>query len=168
MSLLSGKIERHITGLLYDLRFNLLDENFKETPKRVARFFEEFTHRPEPSLKAFDSSCLDVVSLEGYETWGLCPHHLLPVKYTVRIDYVPNGKVFGISKLPRIVDYLLRTLPLQEDLPKLVVDYLKEKLNPKHVFCSVEGTHLCMTMRGVKAKDVILKTSATWFREVIR
>jgi GTP cyclohydrolase I len=81
----------------------------------------------------------------------------------VRVDYTPNGRVFGISKLPRIVDYLLHSLPLQEDLPKLVVQYIQQKLNPAAIYCQVEGMHLCMVMRGVKAHSCTLRTSASWF-----
>ena len=152
--------------LLRDLGFDLHNENFRETPARVGRFWKEFIDRPEPNLKTFDSKCLNIVSLQGYETWGLCPHHLLPVKYTAHISYTPKGKVFGISKLPRIFDYILRTLPLQEDIPHLVVDFIKEKLQPSHVSCQVKGMHLCMVMRGVKAKDCTLLTSADWWEDL--
>jgi GTP cyclohydrolase I len=145
-------------NLLYLLGLNRGHENFRETPMRVARFWNEFLNREEPDIKVFPSDSTELIKLNGYETWGLCPHHLLPVKYKVDVAYIPKGKVFGISKLPRIVDYLLRTLPLQEDLPKLVVDYIYDKIDIEYAECFVEGMHLCMIMRGIKAKDVTLTT----------
>ena len=150
-----------IIFLLDELGLDLKDEAFRETPERVARFWQEFRDREAPKIKVFPSSCNTEIRLNEYQTWGLCPHHLLPVHYTVSISYVPDGKVFGISKLPRIVDYMLRTLPLQEDLPSMIIDYLFEQLDVLTASCSVTGMHLCMTMRGVKAKDCTLTTYAS-------
>jgi GTP cyclohydrolase I len=154
-----SNLECLFEGLLSELGFDLENENFSGTPERVARFWLEFTQRTPPEIKTFPSDSLEIVRLNNYETWGLCPHHLLPVRYQVSICYQPNGQVFGISKLPRIVDYLLRTMPLQEDIPRLVVKYLQQTLSVRYAECSVEGLHLCMTMRGVKAKDCTLTTT---------
>lgn len=151
--------------LMEALHLNQEDPGFIDTPDRVARFWSEFVDREPPEIKVFPSSSTDLVRLDGYTTWGLCPHHLLPVRYTISVSYIPNGKVFGISKLPRIVNYVLRALPLQEDLPKMVVNYLHSCLNVKEARCQVTGLHLCMVMRGVRAGDCQLTTFAELKRE---
>ena len=152
------KLRNLTEQLLDELGLDRANESFRETPRRVSAFWREFVNREEPKITVFPSDSTELIKLNEYETWGLCGHHLLPVKYLVDVAYIPNGKVFGISKLPRIVDYLLRTLPLQEDLPKLVVDYLHYALDVKYAECSVEGMHLCMVIRGVKAKNCTLTT----------
>lgn len=145
----------------------LSGENFDDTPLRVAKFWSEFLRPEEPPTKTFPcTNPFESVTLSNYVTWGMCPHHLLPVKYTVSISYMPTERVVGISKLPRVVDYLKKHLPLQEDFPKLVVDFLWEILSPEYVECTITGMHLCMVMRGVKApEDCSLTTTAKKWRE---
>jgi GTP cyclohydrolase I len=143
---------------------NLKGPDFDDTPERVTRFWLEFLNPEPPKIKAFPSEATDYVKLNGYQTWGMCPHHLLPVRYTVSISYIPNGQVFGISKLPRVVDYTLSKLPLQEDLPRLIIEYLKEHLDITSATCTVKGLHLCMVMRGIKARDCTLTTSHSYTR----
>ena len=145
--------------MLSTLGFDIVDPGFIDTPHRVASFWLEFTQRSEPEIRTFPSNSTSLVRLENYETWGLCPHHLLPVKYSIDICYTPCGTVFGISKLPRIADYCLRTLPLQEDLPKQIVEFITSKLDVNYAQCTVRGMHLCMVMRGVRARDCELTTS---------
>jgi GTP cyclohydrolase I len=161
----TAKIKTTIEILLEELGIDQTQPGFIETPWRVAKFWKEFIDREPPVIKTFPSASTDLIQLNRYTTWGLCPHHLLPVRYQVSVSYVPREKVFGISKLPRIVDYLLKDLPLQEDLPRMVVNYLHGCLDVCEAHCVVEGLHLCMTMRGVKAKDCTLTTTASLRRE---
>lgn len=125
----------------------------EDTPRRVSEFWEGFLNQSPPRIMVEPRGNMEEVRLDNYTTWGMCPHHLLPVRYTVSITYSPNKTVVGISKLPRIVDYKLRLLPLQEDLPGLVCDFIMAKIKPNWVECTVQGMHLCMIMRGVKAND---------------
>ena len=156
------QLEPLIEELLTNLGFNVNEAGFLDTPFRVAEFYRSFVLRNEPKIHLFPSTSEGAVELCGYETWGLCPHHLLPVKYIINISYTPNGQVFGISKLPRIADFVLRNLPLQEDLPRLIVEFIKNKLDVRSCSCSVCGMHLCMIMRGVRAHDCTLTTSHTY------
>lgn len=158
-------ISNDIGFLLDHLKLDRRDPNFEDTPRRVAAFWKEFRDRKSPEIRVFPSYASEIIRLDDYETWGLCGHHLLPVRYNVSISYIPDGRVFGISKLPRIVDYLLKDLPLQEDLPRMIVNYIHGTLNVKYAECSVTGLHLCMTMRGVKAKDCNLTTTARLKKE---
>lgn len=145
--------------------YNLGGDGFHDTPERVARFWEEFIHRPKPQLKDFETPekyIHEPIRLTNFECWGLCPHHLLPVHYKVSVEYIPRkgGRVLGISKLPRLIDYCLRGLPLQEDLPHIICDEIMSRIKPTYVACQVTGMHLCMVMRGVKAPGTELTTSA--------
>jgi len=160
-----NSINKLVTELLGELGLSIEDPSFKDTPRRVASFWDEFINRKAPEIRVFPSNSTKMIKLNNYETWGLCGHHLLPVRYAISIAYTPNGKVFGISKLPRIVDYLLKDLPLQEDLPKLIVEYIHQVLDIKYAECSVEGLHLCMTMRGVRAKNCTLTTYHSFEKE---
>lgn len=133
--------------------------NFHETPRRFADHWLELLSRPKPDLKAFPTNSDTMVVLKGYTTWGLCPHHLLPVRYTFRIGYVPRDKVLGLSKLARLADWTLSKLPIQEDIPKTICDELEKVLNPLGVGCQVRGWHMCSVMRGVKANEIELVTT---------
>lgn len=160
MTIDQAKIEDHIHDLLTALGLDVKDPSFVDTPKRVARFWKDFIDQEPPEIRVFPSCSSELIRLDNYETWGLCGHHLLPVRYNVSVSYVPDGHVFGISKLPRIVDYMLRSLPLQEDLPRMVINYIHGCLNVRYAQCMVTGLHLCMSMRGVKAKNCTLTTVA--------
>ena len=139
--------------------YGLESINALETPERMAKMWHEFLTRKPPALKAFPTSSQQMVMIKDFTTWGYCPHHLLPVKYTLKIGYIPHLRVLGLSKLPRMVDYLLSKLPLQEDLPDMIVDKLEEVLKPVGSGCHVKGYHLCCAMRGAKV-DVEFITSA--------
>lgn len=151
-------VENSVSDMLKVFGFDTTDPGFIDTPSRVMRFYRDFTQQAPPEIKVFPSCSTDMIQLNNFKTWGLCPHHLLPVKYDITIRYMPNGKVFGISKLPRVANYILRTMPLQEDLPKLIVDYLFELLDVQYAMSLVDGEHLCMIMRGVKADGCSLTT----------
>ncbi len=139
--------------------YHLKGPNFDDTPARVERMFDTFFHIEEPKLSIFPSSSNEMIMIKDHISWGFCPHHLLPVKYTFRIGYIPNGLVLGLSKLPRVADYCVSFMPLQEDLPVMITDILLEKLKPQGIGVNVEGEHLCMRMRGVKSSCVSAVTT---------
>lgn len=135
---------------------NLKGPNFDETPQRVAKmwdvFFSRYTERPD--LKFFPSKNKEMMIMKNHIAWGFCPHHLVPVRYTFKIAYVPNGKVVGLSKLARLAEYHLTNLPLQEELTELIVDDLEASIQPEACACLIRGYHLCAVMRGIKSEDV--------------
>jgi GTP cyclohydrolase I len=145
------KIEEGIKTIIEEMGFESKDPNFVDTPKRVARFYKELISCEKPSLTTFPTRSREMLLIKGHVAWSLCPHHLLPVKYEVKVGYICAGKALGLSKLARIVDYHMAKLPLQEDLSLLIMDDLKEALNPPGYGVVVKGDHLCMQMRGVKS-----------------
>lgn len=146
----------------------LIGERFEGTPERVARLWKTFLEGGKSgsvrtkkfSYKTFKSDYKGIVTLNNYVAYGYCPHHLVPVKYTFKIAYIPDGKIVGLSKLARLADYHLTNLPLQEDLTTDIIIDLEEMLNPLGCAVSVTGYHLCYVMRGVKGREADFKTSA--------
>lgn len=135
-------------------KLHLKGPNFDSTPERVERMWKTFFSIKEPDLTVFTTECNEMLVIKNHVVWGFCPHHLLPVRYTFRIGYIPRGLAVGLSKLPQLANYFVTFLPLQEDLPNMVCTFLEEKLKPQGVGCCVEGMHLCMVMRGVKSPCV--------------
>lgn len=152
----------HTETLIKDfLGWHALDgPNFDETPRRVATMWERFLYNDKvfPELKTFPTENREPVIMRGHIAWGFCPHHLLPVRYTFTIGYIPNGRVVGISKLARLAEYYVKELPLQEDLTVLIANTLFEKLDPFGAVCGIKGYHLCSVMRGIKSEDVSIYT----------
>jgi len=134
------------------------DENFTETPARVARAFLEFTKglRPEESNGAtFPTTYNGIVFFRAIEAIGLCPHHLLPIEYSIAFAYIPVERAIGLSKIPRIIKYLSARPVLQEDLTKDIIDYFQEKLSPLGIAVVVSGVHGCMKYRGIKEREIV-------------
>ena len=134
--------------------------NFDETPQRVAKMWDNFLHVEKPILRAFPTTNNEMVVLKGIELWGFCPHHLLPIKYILKIGYIPSDKVLGLSKLARLAKYCISRLPLQEDLPYLITDELQRVLKPLGCGCQVNGYHLCIAMRGVEQDKATFITTS--------
>lgn len=134
------------------------DENFIDTPDRVSRAFFEFCHgsyQPFNSIKTFPSKYNGIVSLKSVKAIGLCPHHLLPIEYEVSFAYMPQEKVLGLSKIPRIIKHLCARPVLQEDLTKDIVKFFKQELEPKGVAVVIRGVHGCMKFRGVEEPNEV-------------
>lgn len=140
---------------------SLRGPNFYETPKRVTRFYRELTHVKMPELKTFPlRGKPGMILIDNYISWSLCPHHLLPVKYTFKIGYIPSKYVLGLSKPARIADYVCGKLFLQEEMAAEIVRILEDVLQTtKGCGCIVTGEHLCMQMRGIKSACVNAKSS---------
>jgi GTP cyclohydrolase IA len=153
-----SRLEGHVLGILQELGINTMDPNFRETPQRVAKFYREMCKRERPVIKTFPSVSKEMVVLKNFVAYSLCPHHLLPVRYTFRVGYIPSGYVLGISKMPRLINYIMRQLPLQEDIPDMVVNELETLLRPIGAGCQVVGRHLCMEMRGVRTEGEFVTT----------
>jgi GTP cyclohydrolase I len=102
----------------------------------------------------------EMVLVRDIEFYSLCEHHILPFMGRVHVAYIPDGKVIGLSKIPRIVDMYSRRLQVQERMTRQVADFLRDLLRPQGVAVVVEAVHLCSMMRGVKKHDARMTTSA--------
>jgi GTP cyclohydrolase I len=102
----------------------------------------------------------EMVIVRDIEFYSLCEHHLLPFMGRVHVAYIPNGRVIGLSKIPRIVDMFARRLQVQERMTRQIADFISDLLHPQGVAVAVEGLHLCMMMRGVRKHNARMTTSA--------
>ena len=102
----------------------------------------------------------EMVIVRDIEFYSLCEHHLLPFMGRVHVAYIPDGKVIGLSKIPRIVDMYARRLQVQERMTRQIADFIRDLLQPQGVAVVVEALHLCSMMRGVKKHDARMTTSA--------
>lgn len=141
-------------------------EGLQKTPRRVARAYEELLagYRTNPiellNEAIFHVSYDEMVIVRDIEYYSLCEHHMLPFIGRAHVAYIPNGKIIGLSKIPRIVDMYARRLQVQERMTRQIADLLNELLHPQGVAIVVEGLHMCSVMRGVKKHDARMTTSA--------
>ena len=141
-------------------------EGLLKTPQRAAKAMEFLTQgysqNPNEILNSaiFSEDYSQIVLVKEIEFYSLCEHHLLPFFGKAHIAYIPNGKIVGLSKLPRVVDAFSRRLQVQERLTNEIRDCLENSLRPKGVAIVMEARHLCMQMRGVEKQNSITTTSA--------
>ncbi|SUZ88416.1 uncharacterized protein METZ01_LOCUS41270 [marine metagenome] len=108
----------------------------------------------------FDESAKDMIIVKDIEFYSLCEHHLIPFYGKAHVGYIPNGKIIGLSKIPRIIDFYSRRLQVQERLTNQIATCIQDLLNPKGVAVIMEGRHFCMLMRGVQKQNSIASTSS--------
>jgi GTP cyclohydrolase IA len=154
-----------LKGLQEEFGLDINDDNFKDTPNRVARAYYELClgincqeEVYEILNKSFSTTYDGMVVSKGIRCYSLCPHHLLPVEYIVDVGYIPDHVAIGISKIPRIVKLLAKAPKLQEQFTADVAEVL-ESIDCKGVIIQVRGKHMCMGMRGVKQPEVVTMTS---------
>lgn len=141
-------------------------EGVRRTPERVARMFAELTegYRTDPELLVndalFEVSYDEMVLVRDIEFYSLCEHHLLPFFGRAHVAYIPNGRVLGLSKIPRIVEMFARRLQVQERLTEQIASFLEDLLHPQGVAVVIEAAHMCAMMRGVKKANARMVTSA--------
>ena len=141
-------------------------EGLLKTPKRVAKSWEYFSEGYRTDLDniineaIFHEDCSEMVVVRDIEFFSMCEHHMIPFFGRAHVGYLPNGKLIGLSKIPRIVDMFSRRLQLQERLTSQVANTLEEVLKPIGVAVVMEGRHLCMQMRGVEKQNSYASTSA--------
>lgn len=160
-------VRKAVEDLLVELGVDMDDENFRETPRRVAAYLmSHFTAHLEIEAEldkyaqaVFPSDYEGMVVVDNIRAYGICPHHLLPIIYTIHVGYIPTVDTIGISKLARLPKLLARLPTLQEDLTKLIADELSELLGTPHVAVAVEGVHMCMVCRGVQSDRSATSTS---------
>jgi GTP cyclohydrolase IA len=161
-----ASLEEAVRTLLAEIGEDPEREGLVRTPERVRRMYDELTsgYHIDPDA-LINGACFSVdydemVVVRDIEFFSLCEHHLLPFIGTAHVGYLPNGRVIGLSKIPRIVDMYAHRLQVQERLTVQVADFLMEHLEPKGVACVVEATHLCTMMRGVKKQQATMVTSS--------
>lgn len=141
-------------------------EGLVKTPERVAKAYQFLTqgYRTDPYeiLKSalFEEDYSEMILVKDIEVYSLCEHHMLPFFGKAHVAYIPNGKIVGLSKLPRVVDVFARRLQVQERLTIQVRDAIDEVLDPDGVAVVIEAQHLCMMMRGAEKQHSITTTSA--------
>lgn len=140
-------------------------EGLVKTPERVAKAMLYFTsgydQTPEDIIRSamFTEDYRQMVVVKDIEIYSLCEHHMVPFFGKAHVAYIPNGKVVGLSKIPRVVDAYARRLQLQERLTMQIKDCIQNTLNPLGVAVVVEARHLCMSMRGVQKQNSVTTTS---------
>ena len=160
------KIESIILDLLKEIGEDPEREGLQKTPHRVAKswatFVKGYKQTPEEVVgdAIFNEQCDEVIAVKDIDFFSLCEHHLLPFKGVAHVGYLPEKKIIGLSKIPRIVDIYARRLQVQERLTQQVADALQDVLSPKGVAVVIEAEHLCMQMRGVEKKSSFMITSA--------
>ncbi len=159
-------IERAISQIIMAVGENPRREGLQNTPRRVARMYNEILggyHIDAHSVingALFDVKYDEMVLVRDIEFYSMCEHHMLPFMGRVHVAYIPDGKVIGLSKIPRIVDVYARRLQVQERMTRQIADFLRDLLKPQGVAVVVEAMHLCSMMRGVKKHDARMTTSA--------
>jgi GTP cyclohydrolase I len=156
----------HIHGILKELGEDPSRDGLMKTPERVDRSLRYLTSGYQKNADEllngalFDVAYDEMVIVKDIEVFSLCEHHLLPFFGKCHVAYIPNGKVIGLSKIPRLVDMFARRLQVQERLTMQVAETINEKIHPKGVAVVVEAQHLCMIMRGVEKQNSFAVTSS--------
>lgn len=159
-------VQRVITELLSQMGEDPSREGLLKTPERVAKMYEFLTkgYREDAnavlSKAVFTERYSEMVIVRDIDFFSLCEHHLVPFYGKCHIAYIPNGKIIGLSKLPRVVEVFARRLQVQERLTQQIADTIFSRLKPQGVGVVMEARHLCMMMRGVEQHDSVATTSA--------
>lgn len=141
-------------------------EGLVKTPERAAKALAFLTQGqgadPADILRSalFEEDCEEMVLIRDIEVFSLCEHHMLPFFGKAHVAYLPQGRITGLSKIPRVVDVFARRLQVQERLTRQIRDCIQETLDPRGVAVVIEARHLCMQMRGVEKQHSLTTTSA--------
>jgi GTP cyclohydrolase I len=171
------KIEQYdteVTAILADNYKTIIEnlgedvnrEGLEKTPERVAKAMQYLTHGyeldPLQILKSalFTEDHKQMIIVKDIEVYSMCEHHMLPFFGKAHVAYIPNGKIVGLSKIPRIVDAFARRMQVQERLTDQIKNCIQEALNPLGVAVVIEAQHMCMQMRGIQKQNSVTTTSS--------
>ena len=159
-------IEDLTNKLLEEIGEDPKREGLIKTPLRVSKAWKFFSNGYKQNLDdiinnaIFNEDSKDMVVVRDVEFFSLCEHHLLPFFGKAHVAYIPDGKVIGLSKIPRIIDMFSRRLQVQERLTRQISETVKDVLEPVGVAVIMEGQHMCMQMRGVEKQSSLATTSS--------
>jgi GTP cyclohydrolase I len=160
------KVAENVYSILEHIGEDPSRQGLLKTPERAAKAYSFITQGYEQDARKilrsamFDEDYSEMVLVKDIELYSLCEHHMLPFFGKAHIAYIPNGKIVGLSKIPRIVDVFARRLQVQERLTIEIRDAIQETLEPAGVAVVIEAHHLCMQMRGVSKQNSATTTSA--------
>lgn len=155
----TSSISDHYQDILTTLGEDPNREGLEKTPERVAKSLQFLLHGYDVDPVEIMNSALfneaydEMVIVKNIEIYSMCEHHMLPFFGKAHIAYIPNGKIVGLSKIPRVVDAFARRLQVQERLTTEIRDCIQEVLQPKGVAVVIEASHMCMQMRGVQKQN---------------
>ena len=161
-----SKIEKLIKELLIQIGEDPDREGILRTPKRVAKAWEFLAKGYNQNLDniinnaVFTEDYDEMVTIKDIDFFSLCEHHLLPFFGKAHVAYIPDGRIIGLSKVPRIVEMFSRRLQVQERMTHQIADTINNVLSPKGVAVVLEGEHMCMQMRGVEKQNSYATTSS--------
>lgn len=165
-TLTSASFEDLVREMIVRLGEDATREGLERTPERVHRAYEFLTkgykEDPEAMLKKalFTVTYDEMVIVKDIEMFSLCEHHMLPFFGKVHVAYIPNGKVIGLSKIPRLIEIFSRRLQIQERLTTQIAETIQNAIHPQGVGVVIEARHLCMMMRGVEKQHSAAVTSS--------
>ena len=160
------KFEDAVKTMMFHVGEDPSREGLLKTPQRVKKAYEfifgGYKEDPREILKSalFTSSNDEMVLLKDIEFYSTCEHHLLPIIGRVHVAYIPNGKVVGLSKIPRVVNVFARRMQIQEQLTEQIADAIMDTIQPKGVAVVIQARHMCMEMRGVEKINSTTTSSA--------
>jgi len=158
------RLEEIVRELLVELGADIHDQHFRRTPARVARLYRELTQgyriQPEEILTTFASNHHELIVVSDINFYSLCPHHLLIYRGKMHFGYVPDGRIVGLSKIPRLIQGMAARLIVQEDLVSEIADTFMAHVKPLGCVLRATGRHDCVAVRGVKCHEAAMTTVA--------
>jgi GTP cyclohydrolase IA len=161
-----NNVSEKVKVILNEIGEDTERQGLKDTPERVAKAYEFLTsgyHQDVDTVingAIFEEKYDEMVIVKDIDFYSMCEHHMLPFFGKVHVAYIPDGKIVGLSKIPRLVDMFARRLQVQERFTQQIADVINEKLRPRGVAVVAEGYHMCMMMRGVQKQNSTTTTSA--------
>ena len=159
-------MESLVEGMLKHIGEDPEREGLRRTPHRVAKAMQFLTSGYQKDIQKvlnaaiFSEKYSEMVIVKDIDFFSMCEHHMLPFYGKAHVAYIPNGKILGLSKIPRVVEVFARRLQVQERLTQEIAETLFNALNPEGVGVVVEARHMCMMMRGVEKQNSLATTSA--------
>ena len=163
---ITESLSKNYSTIIENLGEDINREGLEKTPERVAKAMQFLTHGygldPLEILKSalFTEDHTQMIVVKDIEVYSMCEHHMLPFFGKAHVAYIPNGKIVGLSKIPRIVDAFARRMQVQERLTDQIKDCILEALEPLGVAVVIEAQHMCMQMRGIQKQNSVTTTSS--------